>query len=290
MTKAPPIVVTRFVRRRSSRPPRSRNWPIVRSRSAGGEGGGGAEGGVTGFLLGEQSRLTHLMASQVHALHARPGGALGARGARARLRRFSRRGTRTRQGADRLLHDGQRELAQARHGDGAARGPPAGGGRRRARRRRGADRQRDRLADERRRRLAGYRKLRGRRRARPVAVLAQGTGADRGAPPARRAPSRRWPRRRLSPGSPGAQPPRTLSAAAYRAARAGRRREAGSVLRARRRGDCGSAVLARRGGNGDRRRIAALLGRDPRSRLRPRSGRVRRPGSPRPSLWRSASP
>lgn len=38
----------------------------------GGEGGGGAEGGVTGFVLGEQSRLTHLMASQVHALHADP--------------------------------------------------------------------------------------------------------------------------------------------------------------------------------------------------------------------------
>jgi ABC-type nickel/cobalt efflux system permease component RcnA len=38
----------------------------------GGEGGGGAEGGVTGFVLGEQSRLTHLMAEQVHALHADP--------------------------------------------------------------------------------------------------------------------------------------------------------------------------------------------------------------------------
>ena len=38
----------------------------------GGEGGGGAEGGVTGFLLGEQSRLTHLMAERVHALHGDP--------------------------------------------------------------------------------------------------------------------------------------------------------------------------------------------------------------------------
>jgi ABC-type nickel/cobalt efflux system permease component RcnA len=38
----------------------------------GGEGGGGAEGGVTGWLLAEQSRLTHLMAAKVHALHADP--------------------------------------------------------------------------------------------------------------------------------------------------------------------------------------------------------------------------
>jgi nickel/cobalt exporter len=38
----------------------------------GGEGGGGAEGGITGFLMAEQSRLTHLMASQVHALHENP--------------------------------------------------------------------------------------------------------------------------------------------------------------------------------------------------------------------------
>ncbi len=38
----------------------------------GGEGGGGAQGGLTGFVLGEQSRLTHLMASQVHALHTDP--------------------------------------------------------------------------------------------------------------------------------------------------------------------------------------------------------------------------
>jgi ABC-type nickel/cobalt efflux system permease component RcnA len=38
----------------------------------GGEGGGGAEGGITGFLMAEQSRLTHLMAEQVHALHGDP--------------------------------------------------------------------------------------------------------------------------------------------------------------------------------------------------------------------------
>jgi nickel/cobalt exporter len=36
---------------------------------AGGEGGGGAEGGVVGWLMAEQSRLTHLMAAKVHALH-----------------------------------------------------------------------------------------------------------------------------------------------------------------------------------------------------------------------------
>ena len=38
----------------------------------GGEGGGGAEGGITGWLLAEQSGLTHLMAAKVHALHADP--------------------------------------------------------------------------------------------------------------------------------------------------------------------------------------------------------------------------
>jgi len=38
----------------------------------GGEGGGGAEGGIAGFLMAEQSRLTHLMAEQVHALHGSP--------------------------------------------------------------------------------------------------------------------------------------------------------------------------------------------------------------------------
>ena len=43
----------------------------------GGEGGGGAEGGVTGWLLAEQSRLTHLMSAKVHALHGDPGAAWG---------------------------------------------------------------------------------------------------------------------------------------------------------------------------------------------------------------------
>jgi len=38
----------------------------------GGEGGGAADGGVVGFILGAQSRLTHLMAEQVHALHGDP--------------------------------------------------------------------------------------------------------------------------------------------------------------------------------------------------------------------------
>jgi nickel/cobalt transporter (NicO) family protein len=43
----------------------------------GGEGGGGAEGGITGWLLAEQSRLTHLMAAKVHALHADPAAGWG---------------------------------------------------------------------------------------------------------------------------------------------------------------------------------------------------------------------
>ena len=38
----------------------------------GGEGGGAGEGGATGWLLAEQSRLTHLMAGKVHALHGDP--------------------------------------------------------------------------------------------------------------------------------------------------------------------------------------------------------------------------
>jgi nickel/cobalt exporter len=38
----------------------------------GGEGGGGATTGVTGWLLAEQSKLTHLIAGQVHALHGDP--------------------------------------------------------------------------------------------------------------------------------------------------------------------------------------------------------------------------
>ena len=43
----------------------------------GGEGGGGAEGGVAGWLLAEQSQLTHLMAAKLHALHGDPGAAWG---------------------------------------------------------------------------------------------------------------------------------------------------------------------------------------------------------------------
>jgi nickel/cobalt exporter len=43
----------------------------------GGEGGGGAEGGITGWLLGEQSRLTHLMAAKVHAIHGDPSAVWG---------------------------------------------------------------------------------------------------------------------------------------------------------------------------------------------------------------------
>ena len=44
---------------------------------AGGEGGGGAEGGVTGWLMAEQSSLTHLMAGKVHALHGQSSAAWG---------------------------------------------------------------------------------------------------------------------------------------------------------------------------------------------------------------------
>jgi ABC-type nickel/cobalt efflux system permease component RcnA len=38
----------------------------------GGEGGAGASGGLTGWLLAEQSQLTHLIAIQVKALHSDP--------------------------------------------------------------------------------------------------------------------------------------------------------------------------------------------------------------------------
>ena len=44
---------------------------------AGGEGGGGGEGGVTGWLMAEQSSLTHLIAGKVHALHGQPSAAWG---------------------------------------------------------------------------------------------------------------------------------------------------------------------------------------------------------------------
>ena len=44
---------------------------------AGGEGGGGGEGGITGWLMAEQSSLTHLIAGKVHALHGQPSAAWG---------------------------------------------------------------------------------------------------------------------------------------------------------------------------------------------------------------------
>ncbi|MBV8793817.1 MAG: nickel/cobalt transporter [Hyphomicrobiales bacterium] len=44
---------------------------------AGGEGGGGGEGGVTGWLMAEQSSLTHLLAAKVHALHGQSSAAWG---------------------------------------------------------------------------------------------------------------------------------------------------------------------------------------------------------------------
>ena len=44
---------------------------------AGGETGGGAEGGLTGWLMAQQSWLTHLIAAKVHALHGQPSAAWG---------------------------------------------------------------------------------------------------------------------------------------------------------------------------------------------------------------------
>ena len=44
---------------------------------AGGEGGGGAEGGLTGWLMAQQSWLTHLIAAKVHALNGNPSAAWG---------------------------------------------------------------------------------------------------------------------------------------------------------------------------------------------------------------------
>jgi nickel/cobalt transporter (NicO) family protein len=44
---------------------------------AGGEGGGGGEGGLTGWLMAQQSSLTHLMAAKVHALHGQSSAAWG---------------------------------------------------------------------------------------------------------------------------------------------------------------------------------------------------------------------
>ena len=53
---------------------RSRHRPFA---VGGGEGGGGAESGVTGWLMAEQSQLTHLIAAKVHALHGQPSAAWG---------------------------------------------------------------------------------------------------------------------------------------------------------------------------------------------------------------------
>ena len=44
---------------------------------SGGEGGGGAESGVTGWIMAEQSQITHLIAEKVHALHGQPSAAWG---------------------------------------------------------------------------------------------------------------------------------------------------------------------------------------------------------------------
>jgi ABC-type nickel/cobalt efflux system permease component RcnA len=44
---------------------------------AGGEGGRGTQGGLTGWLMAEQSSLTHLIAGKVHALHGQPSAAWG---------------------------------------------------------------------------------------------------------------------------------------------------------------------------------------------------------------------
>ncbi len=43
----------------------------------GGGEGGGAYGGLTGWLLDAQSRLTHLMARDLHAIPHEPRGVLG---------------------------------------------------------------------------------------------------------------------------------------------------------------------------------------------------------------------
>src|SRR5579863_9681882 len=44
---------------------------------AGGESGGGTTSGLTGWLMAEQSQLTHLIAAHVRALHGQPGAAWG---------------------------------------------------------------------------------------------------------------------------------------------------------------------------------------------------------------------
>ena len=80
----------------------------------GGEGGGGANGGVTGWLLAEQSQLTHLIAAHVKALHGDPAAMWGLVGLGFAYGVFHAAGPGTRQGGDRLLHDGQRSRAEAR--------------------------------------------------------------------------------------------------------------------------------------------------------------------------------
>ena len=108
----------------------------------GGEGGGGANGGVTGWLLAEQSQLTHLIAAHVKALHGDPAAMWGLVGIGFAYGVFHAAGPGTRQGGDRLLHDGQRSRAEARRRPRLSRGAVAGLGRGRAGRRRGADLQR----------------------------------------------------------------------------------------------------------------------------------------------------
>ena len=48
---------------------------LARPFAVGGEGGGGTAGGITGWLMAEQSRLTHFMAAKIHALHGDPSAA-----------------------------------------------------------------------------------------------------------------------------------------------------------------------------------------------------------------------
>ena len=162
---------------------------------AGGEGGGGGNGGVAGWLMGEQSVLTHLMAAKVHALHTDSGAAWGLDRARPRLRRLSRRRPWPRQSGDRLLHAGQRALAQARSLAFAARVLAAGRRRDRPGRDGGHPVERHRLRDEPRRRLDRTRQLLRRRFDGPLARLAQGRRAGDGAAP----PLRAGPRAILRP-------------------------------------------------------------------------------------------
>ena len=147
---------------------------------AGGEGGGGGEGGLTGWLMAEQSSLTHLMAAKVHALNGQSQRRLGPDRPWPCLWRGARRRPRTRQGGPRLLHAGQRNLAQTRRGDGADGGAASGADRDRARRRGRVCLSGDRFTDEARSRLDRARKLLQRRRHRRLAGLAKGRGAPCG--------------------------------------------------------------------------------------------------------------